>query len=191
MNKKEVRKVFLQKRESLTEAQWQSACLAIYNTFFASVDLSFVGKLHIYLPIEGKREADTWQIIDKIRREHPAVRLIVPKIDKGRLSHFYFEGLHQIKTNTWGIPEPTQGIPAEPFQIDMVIAPLLAADTYGNRVGYGKGFYDRFLKECKPKCKKIGLSLFPLIEQIDVDEFDVALDAVVLPDKFLEFKHRI
>jgi 5-formyltetrahydrofolate cyclo-ligase len=191
MNKKEVRKVFLQKRESLTEAEWQSICLAIYNIFFASVDLSFVRKLHIYLPIEGRREADTWQIIDKIRREHPGVRLIIPKVDQGRLSHFYFEGLHQVKTNTWGIPEPTQGVPAEPSEIDMVLIPLFAADKHGNRVGYGKGFYDRFLKECKPTCKKIGLSLFPLIDKIDVDEFDVALDAVVLPDGYREFKRHV
>ena len=187
MNKKEARKAFLQKRQSLTESEWQQLCLGIYNNFFASIDLSFIKNLHIYLPMEGRREADTWQIIDKIRREHPNVRLIVPKIDTGHLSHFYFEGLHQVKTNTWGIPEPTQGIPAEPFMIDMVIMPLLVADKQGNRVGYGKGFYDRFLKECKPACKKIGLSLFPLVDKIDADEFDVPLDAVVLPDSYQEF----
>lgn len=180
MNKQEVRKVFLQKRQSLTEPEWQLLCNSIYNVFFAAVDLSFVKNLHIYLPIEGKKEADTWQIIDKIRREHPHVRLIIPKIDKGHLSHFYFEGLHQVKTNTWGIPEPTQGVPAEPQVIDMVIVPLLAADKHGHRVGYGKGFYDRFLKECRPACKKIGLSLFDLIDRVDdVNEFDVKLDAVV------------
>jgi len=188
MNKKEVRKAFLQKRQSLTEAEWLVLCGSIYNTFFASVDLSFVKNLHIYLPMEAAREVDTWQIIDKIRREHPQVRLIIPKIDNGHLSHFYFEGLHQVKTNTWGIPEPTQGVPAEPSKIDMVIAPMLAADKQGNRVGYGKGFYDRFLKECGPACRKIGLSLFPLVDKIDVDEYDVPLDAVILPSGYQEFK---
>lgn len=187
MNKKEVRKVFLQKRQSLTEAEWMLLCAGICNTFFSSVDLSFIRNLHIYLPMEGRREADTWQIVDKVRREHPHVRLIIPKVDVGRLSHFYFEGLHQVKTNMWGIPEPVQGVPADPAIIDMVIIPLLAADKNGNRVGYGKGFYDRFLKDCKPYCRKIGLSLFPLIDKIDVDDFDVPLDAVVLPNDLQEF----
>jgi 5-formyltetrahydrofolate cyclo-ligase len=188
MNKQEVRKVFLQKRQSLTEAEWLGLCSKIYNAFFSSVDLSFVKNLHIYLPIEGRKEADTWQIVDKIRREHPHIRLIIPKIEKGHLSHFYFEGLHQVTTNSWGIPEPKQGVPAEPSKVDMVVAPLLAADKQGNRVGYGKGFYDRFLKECKPACMKIGLSLFPLLDMIDVDEYDVPLDAVVLPGEYVEFR---
>jgi len=190
MNKKEVRKVFLQKRQSLTEAEWLSLCSRIYNHFFASIDLSFVKHVHIYLPMEDRREADTWQIIDRIRREHPHVRLIVPKIEDGHLLHFYFEGLHQIKTSSLGIPEPAHGIPAVPSDIDMVIAPLLAADKHGNRVGYGKGFYDRFLKECRPACVKTGLSLFPLVDGIDVDEYDVPLDAVVTPDGFLKFGSR-
>jgi 5-formyltetrahydrofolate cyclo-ligase len=188
MNKAEVRKAFLEKRKTLTEAGWQSLNASIYSTFFANVDLSFVKNLHIYLPIEGRREADTWQIIDKIRREHPNVRLVVPKLDQGRLSHFYFEGLHQVKANTWGIPEPTHGVPAEPSQLDMVLVPLLAADKQGNRVGYGKGFYDRFLKDCKPSCNKIGLSLFPLIDKIDAEEYDVPLNAVALPGEYHLFR---
>src|SRR5678810_1028428 len=106
MTKAEVRKAYLQKRQALSDAQCQSSSRAISDLFFSSVDLSFIKKVHIYLPIEGKREPDTWLLIDKIRREHPHVRLIVPRIDKGQLSHFYFEGLHQVKPNTWGIPEP-------------------------------------------------------------------------------------
>lgn len=189
MNKKEVRKVFLDKRAALGEAEFQQLNSSIYNNFFLSVDLSFMKHVHIFLPMEGKREVDTWLIIDKIRREHPNVRLIIPKIDKGKLSHFFFEGLHQVKTNTWGIPEPTQGIPALPSAIDLVVVPLLAVDTQGNRVGYGKGFYDRFLKECKPGCMKIGLSQFPPIDRVnDVTDLDVRLDAVVSPSGVVTFR---
>jgi 5-formyltetrahydrofolate cyclo-ligase len=188
MTKAEARKVYLQKRQSLTDAQWQTASAAISNRFFTSVDLSFIKKLHTYLPIEGHREPDTWLIIDKIRREHPQLRLIVPKIDKGQLSHFFFEGLHQIKPNAWGIPEPTQGIPAEPHEIDLVLVPLLTADRKGHRVGYGKGFYDQFLKGCRNNCLKIGLSMFPAIEKIsDVGEHDVKLDGLLTPDEYYSF----
>jgi 5-formyltetrahydrofolate cyclo-ligase len=188
MTKAEIRKVYLQKRQELTDAQWQTASASICNRFVSSVDLSFVKKVHTYLPIEGKKEPDTWLLIDKIRREHPHVRLIIPRIDKGQLSHFYFEGLHQIKNNTWGIPEPTEGIPADPGVIDMVIVPLLAADKRGHRVGYGKGFYDVFLKECRSDCLKIGLSLFPVIDTIiDVHAHDVLLDALITPDSYVRF----
>src|SRR5690349_21423420 len=128
MTKAEARTVFLEKRAAMTDAELQNASTQICQRFCTSVDISFLKKIHTYLPIEGKKEPDTWLIIDKIRREHPHIRLIVPKIDKGLLSHFFFEGLHQMKTSTWGIPEPTQGVPAEPNEIDMVIVPLLAAD---------------------------------------------------------------
>jgi 5-formyltetrahydrofolate cyclo-ligase len=188
MNKAEIRKVYLQRRQALTDAQWQADSAAICNRFFSSVDLSFIKKIHTYLPIEGKKEPDTWLLIDKIRREHPHVRLIVPRIDKGHLSHFFFEGIHQIKPSAWGIPEPTQGVPAEPSEIDMVIVPLLAADMKGHRVGYGKGFYDRFLRECRSDCVKIGLSLFPVIDTIiDVGAHDVMLNALVTPDNYVWF----
>jgi 5-formyltetrahydrofolate cyclo-ligase len=185
MTKAEARSAFLQKRSSLTDAEWQAMSVAICQRFFSSVDISFIKKVHTYLPIEGKKEPDTWMIVDKIRREHPHIRLVIPRIDKGQLSHFFFEGLHQVKPSMWGIPEPTQGVPADPADLDMVIVPLLAADKAGNRVGYGKGFYDRFMKDCKPTCLKVGLSLFPLIDSVDdVNEFDIRLDAVVTPDDF-------
>jgi 5-formyltetrahydrofolate cyclo-ligase len=188
MTKAEIRKVYLERRQALSEAEWQTLSAAISNRFFSSVDLSFIKKVHIYLPIEGKKEPDTWILIDKIRREHPHVRLIVPRIDQGQLSHFFFEGLHQVKTNTWGIPEPTQGVPADPSDIDLVIVPLLAADKTGHRVGYGKGFYDRFLKECRSDCVKVGLSLFPLVDKIDdAGAHDVRLDGVVIPEVYQVF----
>jgi 5-formyltetrahydrofolate cyclo-ligase len=191
MTKAEARKVYLQKRLALTDAQWQSASGDICNMFFSSVDLSFVKKVHTYLPIEGRKEPDTWLMIDKIRREHSHVRLIIPRIENGKLSHFYFEGLHQVRPNSWGIPEPTQGVPAEPAEIDLVLVPLLAVDIEGHRVGYGKGFYDQFLKDCRSNCLKIGLSMFPPIEKIaDVAGHDVKLDGMVTPEAYYSFEEK-
>jgi 5-formyltetrahydrofolate cyclo-ligase len=183
MTKAEARKFFLDKRNTLTAGMYQQLNLDLYNVFFASVDISFIRHLHIYLPIQKKKEPDTWQIIDRIRREFPHVRLVMPRVtDDGILEHLYFEGLHQLKENAWGIQEPQQGVPADPALIDMVIVPLLAVDTEGNRVGYGKGFYDRFLKECKPSCQKMGLSYFEPVDQIeDMQVFDVKLDSVLTP----------
>jgi 5-formyltetrahydrofolate cyclo-ligase len=137
MTKQEAREVFLQKRLALSEAEFQQLNFQLYNQFFAQLDLSFVKCLHIYLPIESKREPDTWPIIDRIQREFPHIRLSIPKVVGDHLENIYFEGLHQLKENKWGILEPEQGVPTPAEKIDMVIVPLLAFDESGNRVGYG------------------------------------------------------
>ena len=86
------------------------------------------------------------------------------------------------------IPEPKQGIPTPTDKIALVIVPLLAFDKSGARVGYGKGFYDKFLKGCRPDCKKIGLSFFEPIEQIsDTNEFDINLTHCITPNKLYQF----
>jgi 5-formyltetrahydrofolate cyclo-ligase len=93
-----------------------------------------------------------------------------------------------LNLNEFDIPEPTNGkkIPSEAF--DYVFVPLLAVDKKGYRVGYGKGFYDRFLKTCKPSCKFIGLHLFDLEDEIeDREKTDIALHILVTPKEIVYF----
>lgn len=181
--------MFLDKRNNLAPGIQEQLNLALYNLFFSSVDLSFVKHLHLYLPIARKKEPDTWQILDRVRREFPHIRIVMPRVtSEGTLEHIYFEGIHQLKVNVWGIHEPEQGVPAKPELMDLVIAPLLAVDWNGNRVGYGRGFYDRFLAACKPSCGKIGLSFFEPVALIeDVQGFDVKLDGVLTPEGLHRF----
>lgn len=135
------------------------------------------------------REPDTWLIIERLRREFPHIRLSIPRINPKNdvLENFYFEGLHQLEENNWGIKQPKQGTPTEGAKIDMVLVPLLAFDKRGHRVGYGKGYYDRFLTTCRPECLKIGLSLFPPLEKIPDEAQDIALDGCVTPEGVLQF----
>ena len=94
----------------------------------------------------------------------------------------------KINKNEYNIPEPINGLPVPTEMIDVVFVPLLAYDKQGNRVGYGKGFYDKFLSECKPNVVKIGLSLFEPEELIeDVFENDVKLDFCVNPNEIISF----
>ncbi|GAL62151.1 5-formyltetrahydrofolate cyclo-ligase [Algibacter lectus] len=93
-----------------------------------------------------------------------------------------------IKKNNYNIPEPIDGIEILDDKVEVVFIPLLAFDTLGNRVGYGKGFYDRFLVKCKPETIKIGLSFFEASAEItDVFESDVRLDYCVTPERVYEF----
>lgn len=192
MTKQELRQLYLQKRQALSEGEYAQLNFQLYQNFFANVDLSFVNVLHTFLPITLKREVDTWLIVDRIRREYPHIRISIPKVNNqtSELENFYFEGLHQIATNAWGIQEPNQGIPTPPEKIDMVLVPLLAFDKNGNRIGYGKGYYDRFLSTCRPYCKKIGLSLFTVEDKIaDATNLDIELDQCITPTGILSFKN--
>jgi 5-formyltetrahydrofolate cyclo-ligase len=190
MTKQELRQLYLQKRMMLSEAEYGQLTFQLYQNFFSNIDLSFIKVLHTFLPITSKKEVDTWLIIDRIKREFPHIRISIPKVNSqtGVFDSFYFEGLHQLATNSWGIQEPKQGIPTEPEKIDLVLIPLLAYDKKGHRVGYGKGFYDKFLATCKPDCKKIGLSLFEAEEKIkDVSDFDIRLDHCITPSGEVNF----
>jgi 5-formyltetrahydrofolate cyclo-ligase len=89
----------------------------------------------------------------------------------------------KMRTDRWGIGEPAHDEFVEPAEIDMVVVPLICFDRQGHRVGYGKGYYDRFLSRCRPDCVKVGLSYFgPVGEIDDVWEGDVQLDFCATPD---------
>lgn len=191
MTKKEIRKQFLEKRKALSVGACTQLNQALYSAFFASVDLSFVRVLHTFLPIDSNREPDTWPIIDRIKREFPNVQISIPRVGPNdMLENFFFDNPSQLKTSSWGIPEPTGGQPTPVSRIDMVIVPLLAIDKSGHRVGYGRGYYDRLLHATRKDCQKIGFSFFPPVEEIeDITERDVRLNQCITPEGNLVFPH--
>ena len=142
---------------------------------------------HIFLPIQNKREVDTEGLISIILGKDK--NLIVPKvISETQLSHYLLTDNTKFKTNPWGVPEPEDGILIAPKNIDVVFIPLLAFDLEGNRIGYGKGYYDRFLSECRKDVIKIGLSFFEAEDKIeDVSIDDIPLDYCITPTKTYSF----
>ncbi len=187
MTKDELRKKYLAKRLALSEKEHDEQSIHMANRFFHSLDLSGIGTLHIYLPIEAKREPDTWLIINRVKKNYPNVRLVVPKMEEERVESFFFEGCLQLEKNKWGILEPQYGVIVREEEMDMVIVPLLAFDKQGHRVGYGKGYYDRFLKLCRPDCIKVGLSFFEPEKSILTRAEDVMLNVCVTAEKFYSF----
>ncbi len=187
MTKAEIRTAYLQKRKALGPAVCQQLSQMICNRFFVSVNLSRVSLLHTYLPIPGKNEPDTWPIIDRLRREYPHIQIAAPRISNTNLEHVILEDPLQIATNTWNIPEPHTGTTVPAAAVDLVLVPLLAFDEKGNRIGYGKGYYDRFLKSCRPETPRIGLSFFAPLPHVPVTPADAPLSACVTPDAFYSF----
>ncbi len=191
MNKDELRKIYLAKRLALTENEHHALSLKIADLFFQSVDLSSIQILHIYLPLQSKREPNTWLIIDRIQKEFSHIRLVIPKVIGEEMEHIFFEGPDQLEKSTWGMVEPRFGVFAEPQNIDIVIVPLLAVDRQGHRLGYGKGFYDRFLNTCRQDCLKIGLSFFKPEHKIkDIDNYDVPLTRCITPAEVYQFHNQ-
>ena len=115
--------------------------------------------------------------------------IINPENQTNEIENYLFNEKNLIE-NAWGILEPSGENQEKilPEQIDLVIIPLLIFDKKGNRVGYGKGFYDRFLQQCKPETIKIGLCLEEAIEEIeDINEFDIKMDLCIIPNKIYRF----
>lgn len=124
-------------------------------------------------------------IFERLWREFPRIRTVVPKVDveTGEMRSLHFASETELVTNAWDIREPANTETVEPGKIDMVLVPLLCCDNQGHRVGYGKGFYDRFLSKCSPGCFKIGLSYFEPVAAIeDIHAGDISLDLCVTPE---------
>ena len=183
MHKRALRKLYLQKRAALTEEQYQARNERIFTQFFKAFSFPIPTVVHCFLPSTRQREVNTYPIIRQLQTLDN-VQIIVPRCASSQtLTHHRLTPDTTLVPNRWGIPEPTDNLFVSPQQIDLVLTPLLAFDQRGYRVGYGKGFYDRFLAQCRPDMQKIGLSWEPPVPAIDdVDDYDVALDGCVMPD---------
>jgi 5-formyltetrahydrofolate cyclo-ligase len=191
MKKSELRKHYLSKRKAISAEEITIKSQQITDLFFQNFDLSKVKYLHIFLPIIKHNEINTFLIIRYLRQNIAQTNIVIPKIipEKSELENYLFNEKNLIE-NPWGIVEPSGENQEKifPEQIDLVIIPLLIFDKNGNRVGYGKGFYDRFLQQCKPETLKIGLCLEEPIEMIeDVNDFDVKMDFCITPNKIYKF----
>jgi 5-formyltetrahydrofolate cyclo-ligase len=186
MLKSALRKQALNQRNALTEDNLQELNGKLLAQF-KKLDLSNIKSLHIFLPILHQKEPDTFLIIDWLQKNHSEIKIVVPKADfkTSIMSHHSYIDKEDLLNNQYHIPEPQK---AKPFTTtpDIVIVPLLAFDKKGYRVGYGKGFYDRFLSGLVTQ--KIGLSFFDAVDEInDVHLNDIRLDKCITPNQIYTF----
>lgn len=191
MNKSELRKLFIAERKKIAPNETTEKSLLICNNVFACFDFTKMNFVHCFLPIERFNEIDTHPIFHKIWRDFPHIQTVVPRVDFQMLEmkSLLYNAETELIENSWNIFEPKHDEFIKAKRIDAVFVPLLCADKRGFRVGYGKGFYDRFLKNCRQDCLKIGLSYSAPIEEIsDVNELDIKLDFLVTPKKVVNFQ---
>lgn len=197
MNKSELRQQFLQKRKALPPAEVNRRSELITNRFFEFLGRNKLanspGIVHTFLPIQRQNEVDTWPIIHSLWAKYQHMTVVVPVTDVSEniLRHYSLFPHTTLVENRWGIPEPvSNGLqPQLSNNFDLVLVPLLAFDRQGQRVGYGGGYYDLFLAECRPDCLKVGLSLFEPIERIDdIKLTDVRLNVCITSQQVCVFK---
>ena len=180
-NKKELRLIYKSLRKQLSEHDIEQKSLEITNNL---IQLPIWDKtyFHVFLPITEQKEVDTELILHLLSGKDKEILISKSNFETREMIHFLLTDNTRIAKNEYNIPEPVDGIEVPAKKIEVVFVPLLAYDKKGNRVGYGKGFYDKFLSECNPDVIKIGLSFFEPEELIsDIFEGDVQLDYCVTP----------
>ena len=189
MLKKEARKIYKQKRKEISHAQkekWDDLLLIQ----FQKLNLPFIKTVFSYLAMESQNEIDTTNITSYLNFINPELKIAYPvcNFDDCTLNAIVAGNDEDFTLNRFGTLEPVGKEEILPKEIDLVIVPLLCFDDEGYRVGYGKGFYDKFLSVCRDDVIKVGLSYFEPIEKItDRDNFDIPLSYCVTPQTIYQF----
>ena len=188
MTKAEIRTLFKAKRAQLSpyditkiSAQVQALVLDYFS--FSSKYVS------IFLPIEQQKEISTYGLLEDIilKGGHPI--LSKANFKDHSLTLYHYEHPSQLEISSFGIPEPKHGRTILASKLDYVFVPLLGLNSEGQRVGYGKGFYDRLLNQCKPDCIFIGLHLFDEFSEIsDLNPNDIPLHLCFTPGGVYDFR---
>lgn len=185
LTKKELRTIYKEKRMALSQDEVNFLSKKIFEQFILQFNIIENQKVNVFLPIEKFNEINTQIFIDYFFDKN--VRVFVPKIQGENMISVEIFPNSEFEINNWGIKEPISNIDAN-VELDYVLTPLLYCDQFGNRVGYGKGFYDSFFYGNSKIHNKIGLNFFSPNEGIaDVFQKDVALDGLITPSEYIDF----
>ncbi len=188
MTKQALRQHYLQQRKALTPNQ-----LAKYNDMLLQqllkVRLPYLHHVLSYIPLERHNEPDTYNCTKYFAVDNAQVSIAYPKLmPNGTMLAVATTVDTEYAYNAYGILEPVGGMVVAPISIDMVIVPLLICNYKGHRVGYGKGYYDKYLAQCSPHVVKLGLCIHDPIDVIDdIQHYDIPLTHCITPELVYEF----
>ena len=181
MNKKELRQKYKVLRQQLSEEVIDDKSLAIANRLL-QLDIWEKTYFHLFLTIEEQKEVETEFILQILAGKDREIVVSKTNFETREMTNYLLTDNTKFQKNEYNIFEPVDGIEVPVAKLDVVFVPLLAYDKNGNRVGYGKGFYDNLLTKCREDVVKIGLSFFEPEDSIDdVSAADVRLDFCVTP----------
>jgi len=187
MDKKSLRLKYKDLRTNLSEEDIDNLSLDVANQAL-KLPIWHKTNYHLFLSIANKKELDATYLLQILAGKDKNVILSKSDFSTNLMTNYLLTDNTVLRINAYGIPEPEEGFVVADNQIDVVFVPLLAFDIQGNRVGYGKGFYDKFLSQCRKDVVKVGLSFFEAEQNIEgVLETDIQLDYCVTPNKIYDF----
>ena len=188
LSKIEAREKYKNLRKHLTESEILYMSVDIANNLL-KFNIWELKTFHLFMTKDENKEVDTKPIFDILIGK--GKEIIIPKININRnsLDSYIFDEKTVFSLDNLRIPEPVNGILFN-GKIDVVILPLLAYDLDGNRIGYGKGFYDKFIRNLKSEPLKIGISYFSPEKSLEFNNHDISLDYCITPNKIFNFSEK-
>ena len=175
MDKKELRAMIRGKKRAMTEAEIVEKSLRLGELFAASEAYRSAEVIYGYLPYN--QEVRTVPMLERAIRD--GKRVAVPKCYGDEMRFIWMEDLSRVEKGYAGIPEPIEDGPVADDETALVLMPGLAFDPQGHRIGYGGGFYDKFLAK-EPEHPTLALCYdFQMLPKLETEEFDVPVDTVI------------
>ncbi|RFM22766.1 MAG: 5-formyltetrahydrofolate cyclo-ligase [Candidatus Thermochlorobacter aerophilum] len=179
-----IRDALSKQRLALSEEEWQTRSQKIFQSLMDAPVLHRARMVHCFISMASRREVNTEPILQWLQAQGKPIA--VPVMKSRNLVSVRFTGMDKLASGVFEVLEPIEHVPVDESMIDVVLTPLLACDRAGNRLGYGKGFYDNFFSRLAAKGihpYKIGLAFsFQILEHIpqipEKAHKDVPLDAI-------------
>ena len=175
MDKKELRRAIREKKRAMTEDEIENRSAKLAQLLYASDAYRNAKTIYGYLPYN--QEVRTVPMLEQALRD--GKRVAVPKVFGDEMKFLYLEDLTQVAKGYAGIPEPIADEPEAQDRTALVLMPGLAFDPQGHRIGYGGGFYDKFLA-AEPNHPTLALCYdFQLLPELETEEHDILVDTVL------------
>lgn len=178
MDKQALRKMIREKKRAMTEAQIEEASARLAQLLYSSPLYRQATTIYGYLPYN--QEVRTVPMLEQALAE--GKRVAVPKVYGDEMRFLYIDDLSRVEKGYAGIPEPVDDEPVAKDSTALVLMPGLAFDKAGHRIGYGGGFYDKFLS-AEPDHPTLALCYgFQMLDELPTEEFDIPVDCVLWAD---------
>lgn len=183
--KNDLRERVLPQRKEIPEDEWLKKSKAILSSLTDTDFFEEANVVHTYVSMNERREVNTDELIQELFESEKKVVVPITNFSEHSLNHVELRSFGELITNKWGVRDPEvkeNEVQAE--ELDLIIIPMAAADRKGNRLGYGQGFYDRFLKQTEGF--KVGLIFSDfLFDEIPAEDFDIKLDVIITEDELI------
>ena len=175
MDKKELRRYIREKKRAMTEAEIEEKSRRLGELFLATEAYRNADTIYGYLPYN--QEVRTVPMLEQALRD--GKRVAVPKCYGDEMRFIYLTDLTRVEKGYAGIPEPVEDGPVAQDRTALVLMPGLAFDREGHRIGYGGGFYDKYLS-AEPGHPTLALCYdFQMLPELETEEFDIPVDCVL------------